>query len=176
MNKLVLIAYASKYGATIKIAECIGQALQAEGIVVDVQPADKVIDLTPYAGVVLGSAVYAGQWCKEAAQFLESHEQTLSQRPLWLFSSGPTGAGDPVTLMKGWRFPEALQPIADRLQPHDIALFGGALDMQKLNFLEKLIIKAMKAPVGDFRDWDMIHSWAAAIAVTLQNEAAGEPV
>jgi menaquinone-dependent protoporphyrinogen oxidase len=175
MNKQVLVAYASKYGATAEIAEHIGQVLEAAGFSVDVEPADKVTDLAGYSGIVLGSAVYAGQWRKEAAAFLEAHEQTLANRPVWLFSSGPTGAGDPVTLMKGWRFPEGLQPIVDRIQPRDMTLFGGSLDVTKLNFLEKMIVKAMKAPVGDFRDWDMIDSWATGIATVLQAEVS-EPM
>ena len=175
MNKDVLVAYASKYGATAEIARRIGQALQTAGFTVDVLPTDKVVDPAEYSGIILGSAVYAGHWRKEAALFLETHEQTLANRPVWLFSSGPTGAGDPVTLMKGWRFPESLQPIVDRIQPRDIALFGGSLDLTKLHLLEKLIVKAMNAPVGDFRDWDMIHSWAMTIAETLPAEIS-EPV
>lgn len=170
MNKQVLVAYASKYGATAEIAERIGQAIQATGCIVDVVPADKVADPLGYDGIILGSAVYAGQWRKEAALFLETYEQTLANRPVWLFSSGPTGAGDPVTLLKGWRFPEALQPIVDRIQPCDIAVFGGAMDVTNLNLLEKLIVKAMKAPVGDFRDWDRIHSWATEIGTALREE------
>jgi menaquinone-dependent protoporphyrinogen oxidase len=89
---------------------------------------------------------------------------------VWLFSSGPTGEGDPVQLMKGWRFPEAQQPIADRIRPRDIAFFHGVLDMKKLSLAEKLIVKGIKAPVGAFRDWDAITSWAAAMADALKKE------
>jgi len=59
---------------------------------------------------------------------------------------------------------------ADRIQPHDIAFFHGVLDMKKLNLAEKLIVKALKAPVGDFRDWDVIASWAEDIADALKKE------
>lgn len=171
MDKKVLIAYATKHGATAEIAEKIGQVLRQAGLHVDVLPADRVSDLTSYKAVVLGSAVYAGQWRKEAATFLEANEKKLAERPTWLFSTGPTGEGDPVALMKGWRFPEAQQPIADRIRPRDIAFFGGEIDVQKLNLAEKLIVKGVKAPVGDFRDWDAITAWAASIADVLQKEA-----
>ena len=170
MDKKVLIAYASKYGATGEIAERVGQVLTEAGFAVDVQPADKINDLTAYNAVVLGSAVYAGQWRKETADFLTANEQALSERPVWLFSSGPTGEGDPVEMMKGWRFPETLQPFADRIQPRDIAFFHGEIDTKKLNLGEKLIVKGIKAPTGDFRDWDTIDSWAKGIAGTLKNE------
>jgi menaquinone-dependent protoporphyrinogen oxidase len=170
MGAKLLVAYATKHGATEEIAEKIGEVIREAGAQVDVLPAGRVDDLTPYNAVVLGSAVYAGQWRKEAAIFLKNNEAALTERPVWLFSSGPTGKGDPVELMDGWRFPEAQQPVADRIGPRDIAFFGGELDMEKLNLGERLLVKGIKAPVGDFRDWDAIHTWAAKVAKILLEE------
>jgi menaquinone-dependent protoporphyrinogen oxidase len=170
MNTQVLVAYATKYGATAEIAEKIGQVLRQAGLRADVLPADRVSDLTPYKAVVLGSAVYIGQWRKEAVKFLKANETVLADKLVWLFSSGPPGEGDPVELAQGWRFPGKLQPIADRIRPRDIAFFHGVLDMKKLSLAEKLIVKGIKAPVGDFRDWDAITSWAAAMADALKKE------
>lgn len=164
----VLVTYATKYGATAEIAEKIGEVLRQEGLPVDVLPVNQVGDLTPYTAVILGSAVYIGRWRKEAIKFLEANEEMLAERPVWLFSSGPTGEGDLVELLKGWRFPEAQQPIADRIQPRDIAVFHGALNRDKLNFIEKWMIKNVKAPVGDFRDWQAITAWATAVADALR--------
>ncbi|MBE0689894.1 MAG: flavodoxin domain-containing protein, partial [Anaerolineae bacterium] len=70
MQNKALIAYASKYGATAEIAERIGQTLRESGLAAEVKPADQVDDVSKYSAVVLGSAVYAGQWRKEAATFL----------------------------------------------------------------------------------------------------------
>jgi menaquinone-dependent protoporphyrinogen oxidase len=170
MDKTILITYASKYGATAEIALQIGKDIQENGGMVDVKPVEQVKDLASYGAVVLGSAVYAGQWLKEAANFLTVHEAALAEQPVWIFSSGPTGEGDPVELMKGWSFPENLKPIADRIQPRDIAFFGGVLDPKKLNLPEKMIIKALKAPTGDFRDWEAITSWASSIAKALYTD------
>lgn len=167
MTMNVLVAYSSKYGATAEIAEKIGEVLAASGLRVEVLPVGKVKDAASYQAYVLGSAVYIGQWQKDAVAFLEANEKLLAGRPVWLFSSGPTGEGDPVELMKGWRFPEALQPIAERIQPREIVFFHGELDMKKLNLPEKLVIKGIKAPVGDFRDWAAISAWAAGIAEAL---------
>jgi menaquinone-dependent protoporphyrinogen oxidase len=91
---------------------------------------------------------------------------------VWLFSSGPTGEGDPVTLTKGWRFPEKLQAIADSIKPRDIAVFGGAIDTKKLNMIERWMIKNVKAPAGDFRDWTAITAWAGGIAEVLLTQKA----
>ena len=171
MDMRVLVTYATKYGATAEIAEKIGQVLRQAGLQADVLPADRVGDLSPYKAVVLGSAVYIGQWQKKAATFLRANERALAERPVWLFSSGPTGKGDPVQLVQGWRFPTSLQPIADRIQARDIALFHGALDSKKMNLIEKWMIKNVKAPTGDFRDWPAITSWAAAVANVLKEAA-----
>jgi len=72
--------------------------------------------------------------------------------------------------MKGFRFPEALQPIADAIRPRDIAFFHGSLDPKKLSFGENLIIKGLKAPTGDFRDEVAITAWATTIADTLKQK------
>ena len=158
MNIKVLVAYATKYGATEGIAEKIGEVLGEAGLHVEVLPVDQVKDLDPYKAVVLGSATYIGRWRKEAAKFLRSNEKVLANKLVWLFSSGPMEEGDPVELMKGWRFPKSLQPIADRIQPKDIAIFHGAMEIENLSQLEKWMIKKVKAPIGDFRDWEAITS------------------
>lgn len=168
MDKTVLIAYASKYGATASIAEKIGEVLRQEGLKVEVLQARRISDLNTYGAVVIGSGVYIGQWLKEAAALLQDNEQVLSQRPVWLFSDGPTGEGDPSALTQGFRFPEKLKPVADRIQPRDMALFHGMIDPKKISFIEKMAIKAVKAPTGDFRDWTAITAWAKAIADALK--------
>jgi menaquinone-dependent protoporphyrinogen oxidase len=168
MNSKVLVAYASKYGATKEIAEKIGVVLKEAGLAVDVLPADKVSDLAGYGAVVLGSAVYIGGWRKPAAKFLRANEKTLAEKMVWLFSSGPTGQGDPVELVKGWRFPKALQPSADRVKPRDIILFQGAAFPEKLSAIGRWLMKKVKAPLGDFRDWNAITVWAGTIASKLK--------
>jgi len=167
MSERVLVAYGSKHGATAEIAEAIGEVMREAGLDVDVLSAGAVKDLAPYAAVVLGSGVYVGKWLKEAAKFLEAQAAGLAQRPVWLFSSGPSGEGDPVELLKGWRLPEALQPVAERIAPRDIAVFHGIIDHAKLGFIEKRMIKMVKAPAGDFRDWEAIRAWASAVASEL---------
>lgn len=170
MNTQVLVVYATKYGATAEIAEKIGQVLRQAGLRTDVLPTKRVSDLTPYKAIVLGSAVYIGQWRKEAVKFLQANEKMLAERQVWLFSSGPTGEGDPVELTKGWRFPETLQPIADRIQPCGIAVFHGYVNIRKLNFIEKWMLKNVGTPLDDFRDWEAITSWATSIANILKEK------
>jgi menaquinone-dependent protoporphyrinogen oxidase len=117
----------------------------------------------------LGCAVYIGKWPKEVGEFLKANEKGLAQHPLWLFSSGPTGEGDAVGLLEGWQFPSEQQPVIDRIQPRNIAVFHGYINPDRLNFIEKWSIKnVVKKPFGDFRDWDAITSWATCIADALK--------
>jgi menaquinone-dependent protoporphyrinogen oxidase len=171
MENRVLVAYATRHGATEEIASKIAQVLQEEGFDTDVIAAKNVKELSPYQAVVLGSAVYIGRWRKEASAFLKKNEAALAEKSVWLFSSGPTGKGEPVELLKGWRFPKSLQPIVDRIHPCDVTVFHGGLDTGKLSGVERWMIKNVKAPAGDFRDWDAIGSWAVSIAAELKKTA-----
>jgi len=168
MMQKTLVTYASKYGATAEIAEKIGAVLRDAGLPVDVLSVKQARDLTPYDNVILGSAVYIGQWRRAAVKFLKANENALSKKQVWLFSSGPTGEGDPVELLDGWRFPKGQQELADRIQPRDIAVFHGDVDPEKVNALHKLMIDKVEAPVGDFRDWNAITAWTESVVAALE--------
>lgn len=168
METRVLVAYGTKYGATAEIAEKIGKVLREAGLAADVLRADRAGDLSAYDAVVVGSGVYIGRWRKEAVKFVKDNEQALAAKPLWVFSSGPTGEGDPQEMVQGWRLPSNLQPIVDRMQPRDVTVFHGAADESKMGWLDKWLLKNVKAPTGDFRDWDAIAAWAGDIAAALQ--------
>jgi menaquinone-dependent protoporphyrinogen oxidase len=167
MNEKVLVAYGSKHGSTVEIAEAIGEAMVEAGLDVEVLPVGKVGDVEAYGAVVLGSAVYAGMWQKDAVRFLEDNEAAMAGRPVWFFSSGPTGKGDPVELLSGWVFPEAQQEVADRVGPRETVVFHGNIDLDRLGLGEKLIVKAVRGQVGDYRDWDSIRAWARGVAQVL---------
>jgi len=174
MENRVLVAYATKHGSTAEIAGRIGEMLQREGLAVDVQLASQVRDLSPYGAVVLGSAVYIGRWRKEAVRFLKGSEGQLAERTVWIFSSGPTGEGDPAALTQGWRAPKSLQPVIDRVHPRDVAVFHGKVDVKTLSFFERWMVRNVRAPIGDFRDWAAISTWARAIAGALKAQDTPE--
>lgn len=170
MERNILVVYASKYGATKEIAEKIAEVLRQAGLQVDVHPVDGTQDPGRYKAIILGSAIYVGKWQKEAVEFLKTNETILASRLVWLFSSGPTGEGDPVELVEGVRLPVALKPVVDRMHPRDIAVFHGYINPGKINFIEKWSIKSLvKKPFGDFRDWDAITAWATSIAENLKD-------
>ena len=163
MDIRVLVAYASKHGSTEGIARHIAARLVERGARSEVTPAADITDLEQADAVVLGSAVYAGSWMKEATEFVDRHERALTELPVWLFSSGPLGD----QLADDEEQPRQLAGIRDRIAPRDHRVFSGALDTAALGFGERMIVKAVKAPDGDFRDWDEIAAWADEIAESV---------
>lgn len=159
----VLVAYASKHGSTAGIAEAIADALGDHEVKAEAKSVNTVEDLGPYEAVVLGSAVYAGAWMREAVAFVERHAGELSRRPVWLFSSGPLGEDVEDHEEQPRQMPELRRLIG----PKGHRVFYGALDVSALGFAERMIAKAVKAPTGDFRDWEAIRGWAEGIAEEL---------
>lgn len=159
----VLVAYASKHGSTEGIASFIAERLNELGEVATARSVEDVSDLEGVQAVVLGSAVYAGSWMKEATAFAERYRDTLVGLHVWLFSSGPLGE----EIKDEEEQPKQLGELIETLSPKEHRVFFGALDKGKLGFGERMIVKAVKAPEGDFRDWDRIREWADQIASEL---------
>ena len=160
----VLVTAASRHGATHEIGEAIARGLARRGVEADARPAEGIESIDGYDAVIAGSAVYVGRWLEPARQLIEAHAAALAARPVWLFSSGPLGP------------PEALKPegepvdVADLIEAtHAVGhrVFAGRLDRKLLGFGEKAVVVAVRAPEGDFRDWDAIREWGAEIAAAL---------
>ncbi len=168
MSDKILIAYATAAGSTGEIAEAIGQAMRDGGATVDVRPAKDVADVSEYRAAVVGSGVRAMRPYKEAVAFVERHQQALSQMPVAYFVVCMTMAQDTEENRRSARaYLEPLHQAGPEVQPVDEGLFGGAMDYSKLSLPMRLIIKAMKKPEGDFRDWDAIEAWATNLHAML---------
>ncbi len=172
----ILVAYASKHGATQGLAERIAKTLASEGQATEVRAVADVSDVSGYEACVIGSAVYMGRWRKEAAAFVRQHGTTLARRPVWFFSSGPLGTV--ATDAKGRDLRATSAPkdgpeLEGAAHPRDHRVFFGALNPQGLDLAERAVRKFPAAralmPAGDFRNWPEVEHWACDIA----NELAG---
>jgi len=166
----VLVAVASKHRSTLEIGQAIGRALALRGVPADVRPAEETDTMTGYEAVIIGSGVYAGNWLPPARDLIARCATQLRQRPVWLFSSGPMGdpprpEGDPA----------GVAALIEVVRPRGHRVFSGRLESHDLGFAEKLIIKAVRAPSGDYRDWPAIEAWAAEIAAELRSDRAIAP-
>jgi menaquinone-dependent protoporphyrinogen oxidase len=172
----VLIAYASRHGATAGIADRIAARLGDLGLDAESHEVKEVEDVDGYDAFVIGSAAYMFHWLKEATVFAKRHHAVVAARPVWLFSSGPVGTdlvdkegNDVLETSRPKEFVE-LEPI---LHPRDMRVFFGAWDpdapskgMAERVFRMMPVSKEV-LPAGDFRDWDAIDAWAEEIAAEL---------
>lgn len=161
---------ATKHGSTRGIAEAIAGTISGHGIAPRCSRLRAPVRSAPYDADVLGSAIYMGRWLKEATEFTRRHRASLAERPLWLFSSGPLG----TEVVDNEEQPKELSELLEMLEPRDHRLFYGALTRDALGFGERMVVKAVRAPEGDFRDWDEIQAWAAAIAAELARDATAQ--
>jgi len=167
----VLVTYATKHQSTKEIATFIGNVLKDNQLDVDVLSVDDVVDLNDYSAVIIGSAVYIGHWLKSATNFIRHHQNQLAKQPVWIFSTGPTGDGDPDELLDGFLVPENIHETLMVIKPRHVILFHGRLNRAQLALGERLMVNAAQAPCGDFRDWNMIQAWTNRIVAELKSEA-----
>jgi menaquinone-dependent protoporphyrinogen oxidase len=165
----VLVAVASRHGATEEIAEAIGMVIHKNGFRVDVvkltDPAESGSKPDPaeYEAVVLGSGVYLGRWLAPARRFITLNDEALRARPVWAFSSGPIGDHD-----AGDAEHASVVNLAAAINPVECRIFGGKLDRQGLGPVERVVVASIRAQDEDDRDWDEITAWADGIADVLK--------
>jgi menaquinone-dependent protoporphyrinogen oxidase len=158
----VLVTAASRHGATTEIADAIGRTLRESLPAVDVRDPEAVTALDGYGAVVLGSAVYMGRWLEPARQLAERRRADLLLVPVWLFSSGPVG--DPPLPAEE---PPEVADLVREVEAREHRVFAGRLERRRLGLTERLMVSALRAPDGDFRDWPQIEEWARAIGTDL---------
>jgi menaquinone-dependent protoporphyrinogen oxidase len=168
----VLVTYASEHGATAEIAQTIARVMRQFDLDVTSRRIEAINDgIATYDAVILGSAVYLGDWLEEAQGFLKRYKRHLTNIPVWLFSSGPTGEGDVLELVNHIIVPEPIRELVDFIEPREVKVFHGKIDLRRLPKNERLMIKAAGVPRGDYRDWEAIKQWAMDVsrALTVQS-------
>ena len=91
----VLVTAASKYDSTSEIARAIGEVLRSRGFAATVARPEDVRRIDRYDAVVIGSAVYGGQWLRPARKLVSRTAAALTGRPVWTFSAAPGGEETP---------------------------------------------------------------------------------
>jgi menaquinone-dependent protoporphyrinogen oxidase len=177
----VLVAYASRHGATQGIAERIAETLRTADLEADALRVTVAKSLAGYDAFVVGSAAYMFHWEKEASSFVRRNREVIAAKPTWLFSSGPLGT-EPLDEegrdQKVALVPKEIAELRTAVRARDHRVFFGAYrpDQKPIGLAERFV-RLMPAardatPVGDFRDWPEIEAWAAEIAGALR----GAPV
>ncbi len=159
----VLVTAASRQGATAEIAEAIGRTLRAQGLTTTVATPDEVIDVAPFDAFVIGSAIYSGHWLDPAIAFVRRFTATLSQRPVWLFSSGPVGDPKRKLARKMAADPAELPQLLALTRAREHRILAGKLVGKGLPRRRRLSLLIYRGLEGDWRDWTAIERWAGEI-------------
>jgi menaquinone-dependent protoporphyrinogen oxidase len=173
----VLVAYASRHGATQGIAERISETLRGAGLEVDLRAASRVGSVAEYDACVIGGAAYMLHWLKDTTELVRRNRTLLAEKPVWLFSSGPIGR-EPLDAkgrdQKEAAIPKEMPELGAAIHARDQRVFFGAYDpdLPPIGIVEKLASHLPAGPRnamprGDFRDWPEIEAWAVGIARDL---------
>jgi menaquinone-dependent protoporphyrinogen oxidase len=161
MEDRVLVAYASKSGTTVEVAQAIAEKMVSLGHAVDLRRVDDVADHSGYSAILVGSAVRYGKWLAQAARFVEAHRQALSAVPTAFFTVHGLATDDSEESRQ--KREAYVAPIRLIVKPDREAFFGGRIDYARLGLVERQIARLVKAPEQDLRDWRSIRAWAGAV-------------
>jgi menaquinone-dependent protoporphyrinogen oxidase len=179
----VLVAYASRHGATQGIAERVAHTLRATGLEAEAIPAAEIKDAAGYDAYVVGSAAYMHHWMKEATAFVHRNRSVLAGKPVWLFSSGPIGTdavNEKGVDQKVASVPTEAAELTAAVGAREFRVFFGAYerDRKPIGLAERFAARLPaswmdEVPYGDFRDWPEIEGWASDVARELRGVPAG---
>jgi menaquinone-dependent protoporphyrinogen oxidase len=174
----VLVAYASRCGSTAGVAERIGQTLSARGHSSPVLSVEEARDPGSYDAVILGSAIRTGKWLPEAMDFVGTHRDALTQKPVAYFHTCLTlSKPTEENISRARSFFEPLMERFPEVRPVSLSAFAGVLDYTKLSAPLRLGMKwKMKGQgiqEGDYRDWNAIETWGTGVSGILEANARG---
>lgn len=139
-----LLVYASKYGCTEKCAKLVAERLNGNVDMVNLKE-KKEIDLSKYNKVIIGGSIYIGKIQKEVTEFCSKYLNTLKEKPIGLFICGLQK--DAIETEINQNFPPELLEIAEAKE-----YFGGEFIFEKMNFMEKMIVKKVAKTNSDISE------------------------
>lgn len=157
----ILVTYGSKLGGTKGLADMVGDAFRRHGFDVDVVPAAQVTTPDGYDAVIIGGALYAGRWHRDAARFVRRHRRTLRDLPVWLFSSGPLDTSAETRDIPPVR---QVRSLMAQVHADGHETFGGRLEADPPGFMARSMAKKF---AGDWRDPRHVTRWTGDIAARL---------
>jgi menaquinone-dependent protoporphyrinogen oxidase len=144
----------------------VANAFREEGFTVEVKPANSVEYLDGYEAVILGGALYANRWHRDAKRLVKRHVPELRRCPTYLFSSGPldySATERDIPPVKG------VQSLMHTVDARGHATFGGRLVPGAKGFVAGAMAKHY---AGDWRDAEQVRSWVNEIVADLRGQVA----
>jgi menaquinone-dependent protoporphyrinogen oxidase len=131
-----LIIYATRHGCARKCASLLAEGLAGEVIQLNIKDGEaRKMDFSRFESIIVGGSIHAGQLQKTMKEFMRDHGDLLRRKKLGLFLCHME-EGDTARKQMEVNIPEDLRAHASAL-----GLFGGEFDFDRMNFLEKAIVK-----------------------------------
>jgi menaquinone-dependent protoporphyrinogen oxidase len=166
----VQIAYASRMGSTLEVAQAIAEVLAQRGFSVEVRPVDDIEHLEGYQAVIVGSPIRFQQWLPEARHFVQTHRDALRLLPVVYFAlSGLMSSPTPQHFHEVYDW---LSEVRDLVEPLEVGIFAGSLNYDRLEHNQLVQVLSKGLPEGDFRRWQDIRAWAEEVADRLRLQIA----
>jgi menaquinone-dependent protoporphyrinogen oxidase len=162
----ILVTFGSKRGGTAGLAAMVADGLRQEGFTVEVRPVREADDVDRYEAVIVGGALYAFRWHRDARRFAKRHTRQLQQRPTWLFSSGPL---DESATQRDIPPVKGVLTLMDRVHARGHVTFGGRLTPDAKGFPATAMAKKNS---GDWRDPEQVRTWTHQVATQLRAGAS----
>jgi menaquinone-dependent protoporphyrinogen oxidase len=166
----ILVTWGSKRGGTAGIGWTLANSLRERGHDVLATPARHAPSPRDFDAVIVGGAVYANRWHREARRFVEHHEHALRRVPVWLFSSGPLDASAERGELPP---PRQVRALMDRVGALGHATFGGRLEATAHGPIAGSLARKH---AGDWRNTDRIRAWADELSRALPGARPGPAV
>ncbi len=186
----ILVAYSTNSGSTTEVAQAVAAELTSAGHMVDVKPMKDVAAVSGYDAVVLGAPMIFG-WQDQARRFVKKHGAEFAAVKTAYFACAmrltraereslpPVNLTLDENLVKDQsragmlslkeRFTSIGYYLKSMLpsgaQPVSVAFFNGKLEMFRLKWWQAaFIMVVVQATPGDYRDFDLIKSWARSLS------------
>jgi menaquinone-dependent protoporphyrinogen oxidase len=166
----ILITWGTKMGGTEGIARILGEQLTAADHRVSLAPAAAVRDLAAFDAVIVGGALYANRWHRDARRFVGRHVAELRRIPVWFFSSGPL---DDSAERDAIAPSPQVRTLMERVGARGHVTFGGRLRADATGFPAAAMAKEH---AGDWRNPAHVRRWADALARELPAARPGDAV
>lgn len=154
-----IIIYASHHGCTGKAAKILAEKLKSDVVVVNLKD-NKNPDLKDFDNVIIGGSIHAGRIQDKVKNFCLKNLAVLKEKRLGLFLCCME-EGEKAQKQFNEAYPAELRGHASIT-----GLFGGEFNFDRMNFLERAIVKkvaGITSSVSKIKE-DEIHRFAAALS------------
>ncbi len=189
----ILVAYTTNSGSTAEVAEAVAEELRGQGHTAEVKESRQVGSMADYDSVIVGAPMILG-WHNATRNFLRRHRAELAGKKIAYFACAlsltrtpaadtspipllldpglvkdPARAGK-ISLHESFTTLEYyLKPMlaaARNVKPVSVAFFNGKLETYRLKWWQAaFVMVVVRATPGDYRDFELVKSWARGLAL-----------